>query len=260
MKFSLLTYNIFFNKAFPQLPAILDKYKPDMICLQEIDTKEENLKQLEKLGYRLADYANCFFEFGKIWGVATYYNQEKFEFVNSKPIPLINGVYEIIKIIMRLFRNKGLRRTILKTNLKVKSINKNIALYNIHLSAISLNNLRMKQLNMIDFDDFEQKGSIIITGDFNFPVQRKKLEKIMNQYQLKEATNKLFYTVKYPNSNQPWSWYGFLYRLYSKIVKKLWTDQVKLDYIFYRGLKNTSTKRLNDSYSDHFPIIAQFEI
>jgi len=250
---------MFFNKAFSQLPPILKQYQPDVVCLQEIDTKEENLKKLEDLGYRLADYANCFIEFGKIWGIATYYNQKKFEFVNSKPIPLINGLYEKIKLVSRLFRNRGLRRTILKTNLKMKSTGKKITVYNLHLSAVSLNNLRLKQLKMIDFDDFEQKGSIIITGDFNFPIERKKLEKAMNRYQLKEATNKLFYTLRFPSNPASYS-FGFIYRLFYKFIKRFWSDEAKLDYIFYRGLKNIKTKRLDYSFSDHFPIIARFEM
>ncbi len=257
MKLSLLTYNTLYNMAFSKLPDILKKYKPDIVCLQEIDTNDDNLKKMEDYGYSLADYANCFFEFGKIWGVATYYKAEKFEFLNSKPIPLINGIYELIKLIIRMFRNKGLRRTILKTNLKIKKTNSNITIYNLHLSAIGLNNLRLKQINMIDFEEVGQKGSIILTGDFNFPVERKKLEKIMNKYNLKEATNNLLFTVKYPNSNKPW--YSFLYRLFSKIARKLWTDEVKLDYIFYRGLKNTLTKRVDVNFSDHFPIYAEFD-
>jgi len=248
-----------FNRAFSSLPPVLKKNQPDIVCLQEIDTREENLRKLESYGYKLADYANCFFEAGKIWGVATYYNPEKFSFLNSKPIPLINGVYETIKLITRLFRNKGLRRTILKTNLKIQTINKNITIYNLHLSAVSLNNLRLKQLNMIDFDDFEKKGSIIITGDFNFPVERKKLEKIMNKYHLKEATNDLFYTLKYPSNPTSYN-FSFLYRLFSKLIRRFWSEEAKLDYIFYRGLKKLSTKRLDIDYSDHFPVLSHFEI
>ena len=63
MKFTLLTYNVLFNKAFSHLPDILKQYQPDIVCLQEVDTREENLNQLEKCGYRLADYANCFIDF-----------------------------------------------------------------------------------------------------------------------------------------------------------------------------------------------------
>ena len=256
MKFRLLTYNTLFNRAFPHLPAILEKYQPDILCLQEVDTSEKNLQALEKSGYKLADYANCFLEFGKIWGVSTYYNPEKFELVDSKPIKLINGFYEMIKMITSLFRSKGLRRTILKTKLKIKSNSQYLTVYNLHLSAIGLNNLRLKQLKMIDFDEFDQKGSIIITGDFNFPIQRKKLEKIMSRYQLKEATNNLFYTLKYSTNNN----LGFLYRFFSKFIRKFWTEEAKLDYIFYRGLQHLLTKRLDYDFSDHFPILADFKI
>jgi len=259
MKFSLLTYNILFNKALPYLAPVLNEYHPDIICLQEIDTREENLKELEKCGYKLADFANCFIEYGQIWGVATYYNPDKLELMNSKPIKLINGFYEFIKLLSRLFRDRGLSRKILNTNFRFKTTKKDISIYNVHLSAISLNGLRIKQLNTLDFEEIEKKGSVIMTGDFNFPVERKKLEKIMTKHHLKEATNNIFYTLKYPPHSKNYQ-YGFLQGLFSRIARLFWTDEIKLDYIFYRGLKNTSTKRLDFSYSDHFPVITQFEI
>jgi len=262
MKFTLLTYNVLFNKAFPRLPSILEQYQPDIVCLQEVDTSEENLNKLEKYGYRLADYANCFIEFGKIWGVATYFKPDKFNFLNSKPILLSNGFYELLRMIIRMFKNKGLRRTILKTNLDIKLTKKTVTVYNLHLSAISLNSLRIKQLKKIDLDELDKDGSVILTGDFNFPIERKKLEDIMNKYRLKEATHNLFYTMRFPVT--AFNQFGFIYRLlyflFSKVVRKIWVNEVKLDYIFYRGLKNISTQRLDYNDSDHFPILSKFEL
>jgi len=260
MKFSLLTYNTLFNKAFSRLPDILSKYQPDIVCLQEVDTKEENLKKLDKYGYLLADYANCFIEFGNIWGVATYYKPNKFELKNSQPIHLINGLYEVIKIVVRMFKNRGLRRTILKTNFNFKNTKKSITVFNLHLSAISLNTLRIKQLNMINFDGTSNKP-VILTGDYNFPIERKKLETIMKKYELKEATDNLFYTLRYPI--KPYDQFGAIYRilywLFSKIIRKIWISEVKLDYIFYRDLKKISTERIEVDYSDHFPVLAEFQ-
>lgn len=259
MKFSILSYNILLNKAFSRLPPLLKKYQPDILCLQEINTQEENLKQLEKLGYKLADYANCFIEYGGILGVATYYNKKVFEFLDSKPIPLMRSFFEILEQFGQLFRFKGIKRTILKTNLHHKLAKKNITVYNIHLSPFGLNQLRIKQLNLIDFNDFDQKGSVIITGDFNFPIERKKLEQIMNKYHLEEATNKLYYTLKYP-SNPHFYNYKFIHRLFTKLIRKVLSDKVKLDYIFYRGLKNIVTKRIEVYFSDHFPILSEFQL
>lgn len=258
MKISLLSYNLLLNHAFNRVIEIIKNFHPDIICLQEVDTKDSNLQALEILGYKLADYANCFIEMGKIWGVATYYNQEKIQFINSKPIPLISSIYETFKTALRLFRNKELRRTILKTEFFLKSNKKKLIVYNVHLSAISLNQLRLKQINMIDLNGFSQKGSIIVAGDFNFPVERKKLEKIMTKYHLSEATKNLYFTAKYLGPRQ--FRFSLLYRLFAKIMRRFWTDEVKLDYIFYRGLKHINTKKLNLTFSDHFPIIAEFEL
>lgn len=257
MKLTLLTYNTLFNQAFSETIEIIKKNQPDIVCLQEVDTKEVNLNRLEINGYRLADFANCFIDFGQIWGVATYYNSKTIRFINSKSIPLIEGFYELLKTVLRIFKHKEIRRTILKTNFFLKSVNKKLTVYNIHLSAISLNQLRLRQLNMIDFADFEEKGSIIMTGDFNFPVQRKKLERMMDRYQLKEATKNLYYTAKYLGPRQ--FRFTFLYRLFAQLMRKFWTDEVKLDYIFYRGIKNLITKRLDMGLSDHFPIMAEFQ-
>ena len=187
---------------------------------------------------------------------------EAVDFLNSKPILLANGLFEILKMIIHLFKNKGVRRTILKTNIDIKLTKKTITVYNLHLSAISLNSLRIKQLKMLDLDELNKEGSVVLTGDFNFPIERKRLENIMNKYQLKEATNNLFYTMRFPiyALSQFGLIYRFFYLLFSKIIRKIWVNEVKLDYIFYRGLKNLSTKRINVEHSDHFPIIAQFEI
>ena len=56
MRFSLLTYNLKLNKAAENTLELLKKYKPDIICLQEMQTDDKNLKSIENAGYLLADY------------------------------------------------------------------------------------------------------------------------------------------------------------------------------------------------------------
>lgn len=258
MTFTLLTYNVLYNKAFVQLSKILKEYQPDIVCLQEVETTQENLNKFKDQGYVLADYANCFINFGKIYGVATFYKPQVFRFINSKPIPLTRGLYEGFNALFS-FLKRGVKRTILLTDLYFKTYKKTISVYNVHLSAISLNQLRLKQLNTIDFARLNNKNPLILTGDFNFPIERKKLEKIMNKYHLKEATNKLFYTIQYPKNARAYH-YPLIHSLFTKIVRKLWTDKFKLDYIFYRQLTNILTKRIDINISDHFPIFSKFEL
>ncbi len=260
MKLTLLTYNTLFNQALANLKKIINKYHPDIICLQEVDTKDENILVIKNNGYQLAEYANCFFEFGKIWGIATFYNPEKFELIHSESIPLINGFYELIKQIINLLGINKIKRTVIKTTFKAKDNHKLISVYNLHLSALGLTNLRIKQLNKIYFDEISNKGSLIICGDFNFPIERRKLEKIMNKHKLKEATYNISYTIKFSRLLKKYHKYNFVLRFFIKILKKLTKDKAKLDYIFYRNLKHLKTERLNYSFSDHYPLLAEFEL
>ena len=39
-----------------------------------------------------------------------------------------------------------------------------------------------------------------------------------------------------------------------------YSPEIKIDYIFYRGLECVSSKVITEIYSDHFPIIAEFEV
>lgn len=80
MDFSLLTYNTLYGDAVVGLKKICDSQHPDIICLQEIATTNQTFGKIEQLGYKLADYSNAFIKFGRIYGVATFYNPEKFSF------------------------------------------------------------------------------------------------------------------------------------------------------------------------------------
>ena len=74
MSFSLLSYNTFNNRGFEKIKNIIDQYHPDIICVQEVVTEEKNLTKLKKENYLLADFSNSFINFGKIYGIATFYN------------------------------------------------------------------------------------------------------------------------------------------------------------------------------------------
>jgi len=101
MDFSLLTYNLLYNKAHQHVDKIVDKYKPDIFCLQEIQNSKKRLKILEENGYKLAEFSSSFKKFGKIYGVATYYNKDKFKLLNSEIILLPRGVYESFLLLLK---------------------------------------------------------------------------------------------------------------------------------------------------------------
>jgi len=254
MKFSILTYNVLFNKAYLRIKPILEKHKPDFLCLQEVDTSEENLKKLQVFGYTLADYSNTFIQFGRIFGVVTFYNQKKFKLSESDSINLPRSVYDFFQILLR----GGKRRTVLKTDFISITSTHRLSLYNIHLTVYGINSIRIKQVKKTLENIEISKNPTIITGDFNyFPYRRKVLEELMIKYGFKEATKNIDYTIHYPHRSI--TQYNFIQEIGAKIARRFFNGRLKTDFAFYKNIPAIGAKRINIAFSDHFPILSTFE-
>lgn len=256
MQFSLLTYNTLLNDARKGLYSIFKKYHPDLVCLQEIDTDENNIEKVEKLGYSLADFSNGFIKFGKVYGVATFFNPNSGSCIHTKSITLPRGIGEALSFLFRIFRTQKKDRTVLKAEFTLGDKKKRVIIYNIHLSAFGANGIRIKQLERT-LDDITKTSSsaTILVGDFNYPLGRKKLEELMEAHGFSEATNTIAYTT-----DGKLLYYTFIEKYLMKIMQFFIGKETKLDYIFYKNCKAVSTIRINVSYSDHFPLLAKFEI
>ena len=79
---------------------------------------------------------------------------------------------------------------------------------------------------------------VILMGDFNTTPEDKVLNPIRERMSDSDHMNPVKNHGTYP-SDKP---------------------DVKIDYIFYRDLKCTKTETIQEIYSDHLPIIAEFEI
>ncbi|MEN9327459.1 MAG: hypothetical protein RI947_267 [Candidatus Parcubacteria bacterium] len=239
MQISLLTYNLLFNNALKQIQTILMQYQPDIVCLQEMETREDDFKQLEKSGYKLADFSNSFIKHGKIYGIATFYRATSLHFVESTSLTLPRTYYEVLLFILNGAHNP---RTVLKTEFLVRGTKKRLTTYNLHLSPWATNGARVRQITktLSDLRIFN-KRNVLIAGDFNYPYGRRKFEELIKQYDLSEATNNLLYTLE-------------------QSFFRYFTVKLKLDYILYKSLKLIETNRIPINYSDHFPIISKFEI
>ena len=259
MHFSLLTYNVLYNKAFEKLGTIIDISTPDIICLQEIDTKESNLINIEKFGYKLADFSNSFINLGKIYGVATFYNPRKVKFIESTTLQLPRSIYEIFLLVFRVLRGGNKPRTVLKTDFQLNNGAK-ITIYNTHLTVISTNQARVKQIKtIVDFINNHTELPLIITGDLNYhPYARKRLEELMKKHNLQEATNNIDYTMKIAAGKL--INYNIFQKITTRIIQMIFKDRFKLDYMFYKNLKMIETKRIDIEFSDHFPIVATFKV
>ncbi len=238
MKLSVLTYNLHFHQAFSHLHTLLKKYKPDMVCFQEMETDEKGFADLEEEGYKLADYSNSFIRGTKVYCIATFYKADSLVMKNSECISLPRSFYEVI---LFLLRGNHSPRTVLKSEFLTPN-NKIITLYNLHLSPHATNGLRVKQIvRTLEDLKLDNKEQVIITGDFNYPYGRKKFEELIHKYDLAEATNNIHYT-------------------FEKYFFGLFSVKLKDDYILFKNLKAIETKKISETASDHYPVLSLFDI
>jgi len=255
MDFSVLTYNTLFGNGQNALKKIFEKYKPDIVCLQEINTSKSSLKEVEKLGYTLADYSNAFIKFNQIYGVATFYNPHIFKVTFSNSISLPTGFFDILVYIVRIFKLGKKTRTVLESQFLHNKTENKVIITNVHFSPFGTNNIRLKQLRKTikEIASYDNKPTII-AGDFNYAYGRKKLEECMYEFGFKEATNTIFSTVQGKISGQ-----NFIEKLGSYIINKLFRDKWKMDYMFYKNCSVISSETLHSTFSDHLPILSRFK-
>ncbi len=238
MRISVLTYNLLFNQALTPLKDLIKKYRPDIICLQEVLTDEDNLNQLVFNSYKLADFSNSFIKAHDIFGIATYYNSKRLIFDESDIYNLPRSWLEAFLV---FFRGSNDPRNVLKTEFKTKN-GKKIAIYVVHLTPWATAKAKLRQIReTIDVFKSDYSTPTIITGDFNYPYGRKQFEKLINEAGLKESTNNIVHTLE-------------------AHYFKFFNIRFKLDYVLYKKVKHIRTERLPYRFSDHYPILATFEV
>jgi len=260
MDFSFLTYNTLYNNGLENIKTIIEKYRPDIVCLQEVRMDEDNLDSLNKYGYRLADYGNAFMRLGVMYGIATFYNKNVFQFKDSSKINKGYNVLNLFFVFLSFLLGYGRQKTFLEVDLTHKKTNKKVSICNTHLFVIGSNALRVNHIDhVLKTLNIASKGSFVMAGDFNYlPYQRSKLEKVTKKYHLKEATRDLSQTIKF-SSGGIFESFGLFQKLSLRIVDVL-VKNLKIDYIFYKGLRLKKTERIEVRFSDHFPIISTFTV
>jgi len=237
---SVLTYNVCFNKALSVMPEIVEKYKPDVVCLQEVSLGKRNNYRSLIPGYTLGATSDSFYHIGKVYGLANFYRQDRFYQVGSRVVPLPKTIYEFL---LTLITQKGPRSVLCSEFVLKEDLKKQITICNLHLTHfVATNKARNKQLHET-FEQIELDPSqyVVVLGDFNYFFLRRGLEKIMDQYHLLEATSNLTYTERV------------------SIMRR----NFKLDYILHSPpLQCVGTMRLEEfkGASDHYPIMSTFTL
>lgn len=260
MNLSLLTYNILFNNAANKIDEVIDRYHPDIICLQEALTDEDHIKKIEKLDYKMADYSNSFVKFGNIFGVVTFFNPKTLVYKNSFTLNMGTNLGEYFFHLLQIILGYNKPKTILRTDFIHKLTKKRVSVCNVHLYVIGSNEQRIKHINnALKSINLSLKEPLIIVGDFNYlPYKRRRLEKMMSKYNLKEATANINQTIKFSQSGK-FEKFNLFQRLTLPFVNKFFSKQIKTDYSFYRSLKLIKTERIETHSSDHYPIISTFK-
>ncbi|MBI1863308.1 endonuclease/exonuclease/phosphatase family protein [Candidatus Microgenomates bacterium] len=239
MKLTTLTYNLLYNKAAMHVESVLKEQDPDIIFFQEILTDEQSLERIQRLGYRLADFSNSFVRGTRIFGVATFYKPTVVSLTNSHIFSLPSSLYQFLTYIVK---NKKYPRTVLKNEFVIKETGQKITTYNIHLTPVATNGLRMKQIYSTFSDlDLQSKEAVLIAGDFNYPYGRKRFESMIADYGLDEATSNVYFT-------------------HERRILGLFSIRLKLDYILFKNMKLSSNQKIELKHSDHYPILSKFEV
>jgi endonuclease/exonuclease/phosphatase family metal-dependent hydrolase len=261
MDLSLLTYNTLFNNGVQMLGEMISKHHPDIICLQEALTGDKSVQDIEKYGYKIADYSNSFVKFGKIFGVVTFYNPKTLTYKESFTLNLGTNLVEYFFYLLRIILGYNQPKTILETNFIHKLTKTKLTVCNVHLYVIGSNELRIRHINnVLKSINLSEKKQLVIVGDFNyFPYKRMGLEKMMSKYGLREATANIRQTMKFTKDGK-FEKYNLFQRSVLPLLKKFLVKQIKTDYSFYRGMKLLKTERIESPSSDHYPIISTFRI
>ena len=257
MIFSILTYNLLYGAALKEIRSIVDEYQPDILCFQEfpIDDKENNSSLFKN--YKLAGSANSFIKSGKIYGLATFYHQNKVSVSSLANQKVPHTFYDWFRFIRNFFK-KRVKREFLKTTFKINSSKKTINIFNVHLTAEATNEARINQIKEILKSTKKITSPLIIIGDFNYaPYSRRKLENLFKNNKFKEATSNIDYTFFFKKNL---FFYTPLQKFFLRLLTKITPERLKLDYIFYKKLTFYKCERIESRVSDHYPILAFFKV
>lgn len=226
---SLLSYNIQQGKRIRPIYNWIQSLShfPDIFCLQEFPVSNiERLHEIVGSKYQ-SIFVSSIVRRKKVFGQLTLYNSRLLSLIDSRAINLPKGMGES-KIFLRNIHRKSL------TTKFVTRKNESFTLNNVHLVFAGSNALRLHQLTSIVGSKEDSRH--LVVGDYNYTSR---------------LSNKPLFTTM--------ATYGFTSALSGSTHRLLGVPQ-QLDYVFYRNLERVTAKILALRFSDHLPIMVQFNL
>lgn len=228
---NIISYNVEYgnnlNEIYNWIKSL--EKQPQIICFQEFpEDKIDELRNNKIFQNQTLCFAKGLTSRGKFFGELTIIDNTRLKIVSNNFIDF--GVDSLES----KFKRKKIKRSAIITILKNRE-NK-FSITNVHLTPLSLNSRRKKQLKEV-VGNINLNNSIII-GDFNYSslLTRGGLVVLMKEHSYYLAGEKII-TNKYKH----------------KIPQQL-------DYVFYKNVEVKNVEVLELPYSDHFPVLADLDI
>lgn len=234
----LLSYNILFGKQLDKIIPWLNQLEKerghfDILCFQEFPQQaiDRFLHQRKKnpTDYR---FAPTIFRQAEPFGQLTVFSTNKINLLKSNTLHL--GTSRLENGVLKLFR-RATRRKSLVTFFKIGR-HQPLIIANTHLTCISLNGHRRGQLSKI-LTVVNQANTGLIVGDMNYTsaLPRYRLRRLLKKHCFQNMTPRL------------------------KTHRVLGLKH-QLDYIFAKGVRIKTVATADIPFSDHYPLLAEFEV
>ncbi len=252
MKFSFLTLNLWYGKNWKKVLEFLKKKKPDVFTFQEVtrNIPRFNLEKVDifnEIKKFFPDYNSSFAPICSSRKKKKYFSSGNATFSR---FPLLNSevLFFSLPDEKKDFSNtfsKKIDRNVLKASFKIGK--RVVSVFNTHLSmSPNFKNNPRKRKEAKELSEFiKTKAPVLLAGDFN-ALPESEVVKILSK--------KLSFLDK--KKNPTWPRHPF-----SKGNVKADKPSYKIDFIFKNEkIKCKSYEVLDEDFSDHLPILANFVV
>jgi len=164
----VISYNLRKNRASGELVALVERYDPDILCLQECDT----LELPAEVGLlHLADST-----MRNRLGLAIYYRRDRFQAVKTKTFALKKSLHDRVLT--------PAHERLIGTRLVDLAEKREIVVASFHAAPLTaLNSLRRNQIRTAH-DELHELGPglpTLMVGDYNYPIFKQNLSNRVNE-------------------------------------------------------------------------------